>query len=35
MEGQTDRQTYNGKTICPKSFDAGHKNKNVIVWIFH
>ena len=22
----TDRQTDNGKTICPRSFDAGHTN---------
>ena len=25
-DGRMDRQTDNGKTICPLSFDAGHKN---------
>ena len=29
---QTDGQTDNGKTLCPRSFDAGHKNPYFILF---
>ena len=24
---QTDKQTFRTRTVCPRSFDPGHKNK--------